>query len=178
MTDTQQTTNEGRGKADVKLADLLEGEVKATGADIPEGSYGCILFAFGEPFTLKNEKFRKPGEPETRTLFDLRFAILDKQGGVAELTKMTGVPDGGINRKSNLYKYLKALRPEKFTKEGDIIKGTKLKDFIGSIGVLGVGKNKDEWPEITSISGPADGVKCPTMEQCKELLSSSQGIPF
>lgn len=180
MSDTNAEQSEGRGKSDVSLDDVLGLEPKVTGADIPEGSYGTILFAFGAPFTLKqSEKFKKPGQSDVRTLFDLRFAVFDKSGGVQELTKMVGVPDGGeMNRKSNLYKYLKTLKPEKFDKEGNIIKGTKLKDFIGSVGVLSVGKNKEDWPEITAIGGPMDGAKYPSIEQCKELLAGSQGVPF
>jgi len=169
-----------REKSEIKLEDLMGAPLKLTGADIPPGSYGVVLFGFSEPFRMKqSDKFKKKDSPECRDLFDLRFGLFDKSGSVVEQTYLCGIPDGGeLNRRSNLYKAFKALRPEKFDKEGALVKGTTLKDFLGAVGVVNIEANKDEWPQIKSIGGPLDGAKYPTVEQCKELLTSSQGIPF
>jgi hypothetical protein len=171
---------EKRLKSDVKLDDLMGNDLKLTGADIPAGSYGVILFGFSEPFRMKqSEKFKKEGSSEYRDLFDLRFGLFDKSGSVVEQTYLCGIPDGGeLNRRSNLYKALKALGLEFFDKDGALRKGIKLKDFIGKVGVANIEQNKDEWPQIKTIGGPMDGAKYPTLEQCKELLTSSQNVPF
>ena len=169
-----------REKSDVKLDDLMGAEMKLTGADIPPGSYGVILFGYSEPFRMKqSEKFKKKDSPEYRDLFDLRFGLFDKSGSVVEQTYLCGIPDGGeLNRRSNLYKALKAIGLEFFDKEGSLRKGTKLSSFIGKVGVANIEANKDDWPQIKSLGGPMDGAKYPTLEQCKELLTSSQGVPF
>ena len=169
-----------REKSDIKLEDVMGAPLKLTGADLPAASYGVVLFAFGTPFRMRqSEKFKKAGSPEFRDLFDLRFGLFDKGGSVVEQTYLCGIPDGGeLNRRSNLYKALKALKPEKFDKEGNLTKGTSLKDFLGAVGIANIELNKDEWPQIKTISGPVDGAKYPTVEQCKELVEGSQGVPF
>jgi hypothetical protein len=169
-----------REKSDVKLDDLMGSDLKLTGADIPAGSYGVILFGFSEPFRMRqSDKFKKKDSPEFRDLFDLRFGLFDKSGSVVEQTYLCGIPDGGeLNRRSNLYKALKAIGLEYFDKEGSLRKGTKLKDFIGKVGVANIEPNKDDWPQIKTIGGPLDGAKYPTLDQCKELLTSSPDVPF
>lgn len=184
MSDEKQTEEQGRKKSDVKLDDLLGGDLKLTGADLPDGSYPAILFGFSEPFEMKqSEKFKKEGQPAYRTLFDLRFGLRDKQGTIVELTYMVGIPDGGeVNRKSNLYKAIVALAAGDAKivdpKTGNLQPGIKLPLFVGRPCVLGVKKNAKEFPQIDTVAGPMDGAKYPTLEECKSLLTSSEGIPF
>ncbi len=165
------------------LADIENQELRATGQDIPDGSYGATLFGFTEPFWMPvSEQFRKPGQPEKRLCFDARFGFYDKAGQLTELTYLMPVPDGGAaNRKSNLYKVLKALSAgnvELINAEGNIPKGVKLASFVGRSGVLSVIKNKKDWPQISSVSPRMDGIKYPTVEECKANLKGSDGTPF
>jgi hypothetical protein len=164
----------------IDLDAMLDREVKLTGADLPAGSYPGVLFAFGAPFKMRtSEKFKKPGAPEYRVLFDLRFGLFDKGGDLVELTAMAGVPDGGeVNRRSNLYKYVKGLAPESFDKEGNFKPGLKLSALIGRTCILNVTINKKEFPQIEGISPPLDGAKYPDAETCKKELTGSQDVPF
>lgn len=181
MSEENTTEKQGRMESTVDLDALVGAELQATGAEIPDGSYGAVLFAFGKPFRLKqSEKFRKEGQPEFRDCFDLRFGLYDKDGNLAELTYLSGIPDGGkVNRRSNLFKALRAVGGETMIdKEGNFAKGVKLSSFLGKPCVLGVKKNKDEWPNIDSIAPPMAGVKVPSLDECKALLTSSQNVPF
>jgi len=184
-TDTQKTDKEEtRMQADVTLDDVLGGELKITGADLPDGSYPATLFGFGAPFKMKvTEQFRKEGGPEFKTNFELRFGLRDKQGALVEVAYMCGIPEGGeVNRRSNLWKGISALANGDATlideKNGVFMKGVKLTSFLGKTAVLNIKKNKKDFPQVESIGRPMDGVKYPTMEECKALLTSSQGIPF
>jgi len=171
-----------REKADVNLDDILDAEVKVTGADIPEGSYPATLFGFGEPFKLAvSDKFKKKDGPTHRVVFELRFGLFDKTGTLQELQHMVPIPEGGeVNRKSNLYKSMKALAggDAKYIDEnGNFTKGTKLTSFLGRNVVLGVKKNSKDWPQVETVASKMDGVKYPTLEECA-TLKASDNIPF
>jgi hypothetical protein len=161
------------------LDDILNQAPKTTGNDISPGSYPATLYGFSEPFRVKtSEKFRKPGQPDSRVVFDAKFAIFDKTGQIADQTYLLPVPDGGkVNRKSNMFKMLTALaggNPELVDADGNI-KG-KLSAFIGSNAVLAVGKNEEGWPKVEGVGPKMAGGKYPTLEECKGL--ASEGTPF
>ncbi len=158
------------------LADVLDQETKTTGNDIPVGSYPATLYGFSEPFFVKTaEKFRKPGQPEKRLVFDAKFGIFDKTGQVTDITYLIPVPDGGkVNRKSNMYKMLSALaagNPELISTEGNI--KAKLPQFFGRNAVLSVEKNDQDWPTVRGVAPMMAGAKYPTLEDCKGLVSEA-----
>lgn len=174
---------EKREEVDIKLDDIVGAEVKVTGADIPEGSYPATLFAFGQPFKVPvSDEFKKKDGPTHRIVFELRFGLFDKSGTIQELQYMVPVPEAGeVNRKSNLYKAMKSLAAgdtKYIDDQGNFTKGTKLTSFVGRNVVLGVKKNKKEWPQIESVAPKMDGAKYPSLEECKKLLTSSEDIPF
>ena len=182
MTETATGTNAG-GKAPSKLDELMNAPLKATGGDVPAGSYGGILYAFGEPVEMDATKsqFYKQGQPAKKLMFEVSFGIFDKSGGVTSVEYFIPFPDGGAaNRKSNLYKMLKALASGTalMNAEGNFTAGTTLKSFIGLRGVLSVKLNAKEFPNIESVAPWLDGAKCPTLEQCKDLTADSGELPF
>lgn len=172
--------NTKRLDADVDLDALMDAPLEATGSDVPDGSYPATLFGYTKPFKLEvAPQFRKPGGPTHKTVFEMRFGLLDQKGQLVELDKLVNVPDGGgANRKSNLYKALRSLAPEKFDEEGSFKKGVNLKSFIGQQCVLGVKKNKQDWPAVETINPRMAGAKYPTVDECREKLTGSQDIPF
>jgi hypothetical protein len=172
-----------------KLEDVLGSELHRSGSDIPEGSYPGTLYNFGEPFMLASApQFVKPGQPAERAVFEMQFAIITKDG-IQGVQHLVPVPEGGAsNRRSNLYKALKMLRgtdPEYFEKDGNFAKGANLKKFVGSTCVVQVKKNAKDFPTVEALASPVDGMKFPTMEECKrleaELAAADTGdgtIPF
>lgn len=170
------------------LKDVLGKDLQATGQDIPEGSYPGVLFAFGEPFMLKvAEQFRKPGKADERAVMELHFGVRVKEA-MAPVAYLVPVPEGGAtNKRSNLYKALKALKgadPAFFDKEGNFAKGVSLEKFLGSTATVQVKKNAKDFPQVEALSSPMDGVKYPTMEDCTALIEilkhaeGSENIPF
>lgn len=165
------------------LDDITSAPLKTTGNEIPTGSYGSTLFGFGAPFRVKTaEKFRKPGQPETRVVFDARFGTFDKDGQLVELTYLLPVPDGGAaNRKSNVYKMLKALAgsdTKLIAENGNLVEGVTLKSFYGKTGVLAVEQNTEGWPQVKGVTARMEGIKYPTVEECQANLKGSDGVPF
>ena len=169
-----------RLESDIQLDDLLDRPLEATGSDVPDGSYPATLFAYSRPFKLAMApQFVKPGGPTHKTVFELRFGLYDQKGVLVELDKLVNVPEGGgANRKSNLYKALRSLAPDKFDDEGAFKKGTTLKSFLGLQCVLGVKKNKQDWPAVETINPRMAGAKYPAIEECQAKLTESEGIPF
>ena len=167
-----------------KTNPLLDAPLRKTGADIPEGSYPGVLLEFGEPALVPvAEQFRKPGKPDQVLRMDVVFAIRIKGGGVERISGLVSVPEGGaLNQRSNLYKYLKALRggDEKFfKKDGEIADGVSLRSFIGSPATVQVKRNKKDFPTLEAVAGPMDGMNYPTAEECKGLtIEPSDDIPF
>jgi hypothetical protein len=167
------------------LKDVLGKELNATGFDIPEGSYQGCLFAFGEPFMLKvAAQFQKPGQPDERAVMELWFGVKVKDQ-MQPVAQLVGVPEGGAaNKKSNLYKALKALKgmdPKFFDKEGNFAKGVNLEKFLGAAATVQVKKNAKDFPQVDTIVAPMDGVAYPKLEDCKGLhdqLVQSDNIPF
>lgn len=182
MSDTNQTEEKKfvREEIDMDMDALLGSELKLTGADLPAGSYPGVLFAFSKPFLMPvGEKFKKPGQPEKRPVFDLRFGIFDKAGALVEVTLLAGIPDGGeVNRRSNLYKALKALAPDAFDNEGKMKPGNKLTSFLGKTCVVNIVLNKKEFPQVDGLAPPLAGAKYPDPEACKKELTGSQDVPF
>ena len=164
-----------REAADIDVNALMDADLEVTGADIPEGAYPATLMGFSDAFKIPtSEKFRKPGQPEKRTVFEARFAVYDKQGSVQEVDYLLPIPEGGAaNRKSNLYKMLRTLDPKRFTKEGAFTKGSNLKAFLGSNCVLNVKLNDKEWPQVDSIGSKIDELKYPTEKEYKPLLEKA-----
>ncbi len=167
------------------LRTIMEAPLKATGADIPAASYGATLLGYGDPFMIAvAEKFKKPGQPEKRAVFEANFAIFVKDQ-ITEISYLIPVPDGGAtNRKSNLFKMLRALGgsdPKLFNAEGEVFASpnVKLVDFVGKTCVLSVKKSDKDFPQVESVGKPMDGVKYPSLEDARKALSiSSEGIPF
>lgn len=167
------------------LKDVLGKDLLATGQDVPEGSYPGVLFAFGEPFMLKvAEQFRKPGKPDERAVMELHFGIRVKEA-MCSVAYLVPVPEGGAtNKRSNLYKALKALKgqdPKYFDKEGNFAKGVTLERFLGSTSTVQVKKNSKDFPQVEALSSPMDGVKYPSLDDTKalvEALKASEDIPF
>ncbi len=176
--------DEKRQKSDVNLADVLGAQLKVSGSDISAGSYGGILCGFGEPFKIDNTKgkFYKPGQPVTRDVFDANFGLYDKEGNVAVISMLIPVPDGGAaNRRSNLYKTLKALGTgddSLILKDGNFASGASMGKFIGRPCSLAIKINSSDWPEVESVTPAMNGVKTPTLEECKKAMAESEGIPF
>lgn len=164
---------DGRMKADVTLADVLNQEQQATGAEITDGSYPGTLFGFGEPFKL-NSNFGAP-----RTVFEARFGILDKHGNLAEVNFLLPVPEGGkIHRRSKLFGLIKSIGDASLIEGEDLAKGFKLSALLGRSGVLDIKNNEKKFPEVKGVGGKMAGAKYPTLEECKELLTSSPGVSF
>jgi hypothetical protein len=167
------------------LKDVLGKDLQATGQDIPEGSYPGVLFAFGEPFMLKvAEQFRKPGKADERAVMELWFGVRVKET-MASVAYLVPVPEGGAtNKRSNLYKALKALKgndPKFFDKEGNFAKGISLEKFLGATATIQVKKNAKDFPQVESLASPMDGVKYPALDDTKglaEQLKASEDIPF
>lgn len=165
---------EGRQKSSVNLDDVLNQEVKATGAEITEGSHPGVLFGFGQPFKLSSN-FGPP-----RDVFDLRFAMYDRNGVVAEVCILCPVPTGGeLHRRSKMYKIAKALAngDASLMKGEDFVSGFKLTSLLGRPAILAVKKNAKDFPQVDSVNPPMAGAKFPTAEECK-TLASSPGVPF
>lgn len=175
-----------RTESDVNLDDILNQEIKASGADILPGSYGGTLIGFGKPFMLKvSEKFRKPGQPDKRLVFEAIFVVYDKKDALQAIEYLTPVPDRGLtNRKSNVYKLLRALATgtDKMDKDGNWKTGTKLADFIGLPGVLDVQQNEKEWPVVKGVAPAMAGVKYPELKAAQDWYKSQKSddsdIPF
>lgn len=169
-----------------KLEDILNLPLKRTGVDVPEGSYPGTLFGFGVPFMLKQAaEYVKSGQPSERPVFEAKFAVRAKDGTVQQLDYLLPVStNGGINRRSNLYKMLRALKGTdsnyfKQDSSGDFAEGIKLSSFIGCYGVVQVKKNKKDFPQIETIASPIEGLRYPTMEEWKKLeIDASEDIPF
>lgn len=170
-------------KAAPSLKDVMNAPLRVTGNDIPAGSYGGVLFGFSEPFMIPvSEQFRKEGGPKERAVFEARFGVYVK-GKAEEVDYLIPVPDGGAaNRRSNLYKMLRALgtgNNKLLTDEG-FAEGVNMQAFIGCTGVVAVKHNAKDFPQIESVAPKMDGVKYPTLEECKGLdaPASSEAIPF
>lgn len=167
------------------LKDVLGNELKATGQDIPEGSYPGTLFAFGEPFILPvAERFQKPGRPKERAVMELWFGVRVKEQ-MASVGYLVPVPEGGAaNKKSNLYKALKALKggdSKFFDKEGNFAKGVTLEKFLGASATVQVKKNDKDFPQVETLASAMEGMKHPSLDDCKplvDLLKASEDIPF
>lgn len=175
-------TNAG-GKAPSKLDELMNAPLKATGGDVPPGSYGGVLFGFSEPIEMDatKSKFYKQGQPAVKLMFEASFGILDKTGGATFVELFMPFPDGGAaNRKSTLYKTLKALATgtSLMDADGNFSKGTTLKSFVGLKAVLTVKNNDREFPNVESVAPPIEGARYPTMEQLKAIPMESDNIPF
>ena len=162
-----------------KLADIMNAPLKQTGLDIPEGSYPGTLFGFGEPTMIPvAEQFRKPGGLTATLKFEMRFGLRVKDS-VQEVAYLVPVPEGGsVNRRSNLFKALRGMRPDCFNHEGSFNPNVTLATFIGSAATVQVKKNKKDFPQVEAVAAPMQGVVCPTIEECAVLAASSDGIPF
>lgn len=166
-----------------KLEDVLGAELSRSGSDIPEGNYPGTLYGFGETFKVRTSmKFKKPGDPDERVVFEAKFGLVTKDG-VQTTDYLLPVPDGGMaNRRSNLYKMLKAMRggDEKFfLPDGNFAKGVTLKGFIGSNAMVQMKRNEKDFPQVESVSGPATGIKYPTVEESVAAEpKGSDHIPF
>lgn len=162
------------------LEDILSAKQKATGNEVPEGTYPGTLYGYSAPFWLEvSEKFRKPGKPDKKLMFRAEFGIRLKDGQVETVGMMLQVPDGEIHKKSNNYKVVKALAagdPELINDKGDLAAGFTLKRLIGKNAMLEVKNNEKKFPQVENIAQPVDGLKYPTLEECKDL--GSEGIPF
>lgn len=173
------------GKQAPALKDILGSSLKATGNDIPEGNYPGVLFAFGEPFMLKqSDKFKKEGQPDERAVMELFFGVAVK-GKTESVALLVGIPEGGAaNKRSNLYKALKAMKGSDskfFDGEGNFAKDVNLEKFLGATASVQVKKNSKDFPQVEAISSPMDGVQYPTLDACKglvEALKASESIPF
>lgn len=163
------------------LKDVMNAPLRVTGNDVPAGSYGGILFGFSEPFMLAvSEKFRKEGGPTHRAVFEARFGVNVKDK-MEEVDYLIPVPDGGAaNRRSNLYKMLRALGTgdDKLLSGDGFAQNVNMQSFIGKTGTVVVKKNEKDFPQVESVAPPMAGVKFPTLEECKGLTSGSDGIPF
>jgi hypothetical protein len=162
-----------------KLASILNAPLHQTGLDIPEGSYPGTLFGFGEPTMIPvAEQFRKPGGPTATLKFEMRFGLRVKDS-VQEVAYLVPVPEGGsVNRRSNLFKACRGMRPDLFNHEGAFNPGVTLQSFVGSGATVQVKKNKKDFPQVEAVAAPMQGVVCPTIEECAVLAASSDGIPF
>jgi len=162
-----------------KLNDIMNAPLRQTGFDIPEGSYPGTLFGFGEPTMIPvAEQFRKPGGPSATLKFEMRFGLRVKDS-VQEVAYLVPVPEGGsVNRRSNLFKACRAMRPDLFNHEGAFNADVTLQSFIGSPATVQVKKNKKDFPQVEAVASPMQGVVCPTMEECAALTAGSDGIPF
>lgn len=179
------TANTGTNKeGKPSLAALLDAPLQATGGDVPPGSYGGTLIGFSEPIEMDATKsqFYKPGQPAKKLMFEATFGVFDKQGTPTAVEYFLPFPEGGItNRKSNVYKMLKALAmgSDLIDANGNFAKGTTLKSFYGKQGVLNIKTNDKSFPVIESVGAFMDGAKYPTMEQCKAIVSvGSDDLPF
>lgn len=169
-----------------KLEALMTTQLAVTGADIPEGSYPGTLFEFSEPWEMDNKqsKFYRPGQPEKKVVFEASFAIFDKAGAIQRLEYLLPWPDGGAaNRRSNLYKMLgKLANGTKLIREdGAFAQGTTLASFLGLTGILQVKKNAKDFPNIESLAARIDGLKYPSLEDCKgldKIDNAGDVIPF
>jgi hypothetical protein len=164
-----------------RLKDLMGAKLKVTGADLPAGSYPAILYGFGEPEMMAvSERFQKPGRPKERAVFEAHFGVYDKKGAIQNLNYLLPVPnDGAANRKSNLFKMLRSLGAGdgKLWNGDGFAEGVSLESFLGKEGVLNVKMNEKEFAQVDAVAPRMDGVKYPTLEECK-ALESSEDVPF
>lgn len=143
--------------------------VEATGADIPEGSYPGCLRKFGEAMWLKST-FKE----EEQLRIEVEFAVRLKDGTVETIDGLMNPPtDGKVNRKSNLFKLIKAAMPDAINAQGQFVKGFKLNDLIGKPLVVSVGKNSKEFATYKGVAAPIDGLKYPTAEELAALVSEA-----
>lgn len=168
------------------LKDVLGKGLKATGQDVPDGNYAGILFAFGDPFMLAvSEKFKKQNGPTERAVMELHFGVKTKEG-MASVAYLVPVPEGGAtNKKSNLYKALKALKgPDGtfFDKDGNFREGVTLERFLGANASVQVKHNAKEFAQVETLSGAMDGVIYPSLDDCKALVETlkadNDNVPF
>lgn len=162
------------------LEDVVSKTQKVTGTEVPEGTYPGTLYGYSEPFWLKtSEKFLKPGQPEKRLMIRAEFGLRLKGGNVESAGMMFQVPQGEIHRKSNSYKFVKALASgdaELMNDKGDVAASFTLKKLIGKSAMIAVKNNDKGFPQVEGLLPPIDGANYPKLEECKDL--GSEGIPF
>jgi hypothetical protein len=162
------------------LEDVLSKTQKVTGTDVAEGTYPGTLYGYSEPFWLaQSEKFKKPGQPDKKLMVRAEFGLRLKDGKIGEAGMMFQVPNGEIHRKSNSYKFVKALAsgdPELMNAEGDVAASFTLKKLIGKHASVSVKNNEKGFPQVEGLLPPIDGAKYPTLEECKSL--GSEDVPF
>ena len=157
-----------------KDMDFLNAPLVRTGSDIAEGNYAGVLADFGKPFELK-DNFAKEGEPLMKTVFEAIFVIASKDGPQTVDYLLPLASGGMANRKSNVYKMLKALRgtdTKFFLPDGNFAKDVTLSAFLGSPAMIQVKKNAKEFPAVEAVTGPVDGVKVPTAKEIALGLSA------
>lgn len=168
------------------LKDVLGKGLKATGQDVPDGNYAGVLFAFGEPFMLAvGEKFKKANGPAERAVMEFHFGVRTKEG-LATVNYLVPVPDAGAtNKKSNMYKALKALKgtdAKFFDKDGNFKEGVTLESFLGATASVQVKHNTKDFAQVETLSGAMDGVVYPSLDDCKALVealkSDNDTAPF
>lgn len=162
------------------LEDVVNKTQKVTGTEVPEGTYPGTLYGYSEPFWLnQSEKFKKPGQPDKKLMVRAEFGVRLKDGKVETSGMMFQVPNGEIHRKSNSYKFVKALAlgdAELMNEKGDVSASFTLKKLIGKQAMVSVKNNEKGFPQVDGLLAPVDGAKYPTLEECKAL--ESEGIPF
>lgn len=167
-----------------KLADIINAKQKVTGNDVPEGTYPGTLYGYSDPFWLTTaERFRKPGQPEKRLMIRAEFGITLQKGGLESVGMMFPVPQGELHRKSNAYKFVKALAssdPEIMNANGDVSDSFTLARLIGKTAMLAVKNNEKGFPQVDGLLPPLDGGKYPSLEDCKPLAESGDSgkVPF
>lgn len=162
------------------LDDVLNKPQKITGTEVPEGTYPGTLYGYSEPFWLaQSEKFKKPGQPDKKLMVRAEFGVRLKDGKVETTGMMFQVPQGEIHRKSNSYKFVKALAmgdAELMNADGDVAASFTLRKLIGKTAMVSVKNNDKGFPQVDGLLAPVDGAKYPTLEECKDL--GSEGVPF
>jgi hypothetical protein len=150
--------------------------VEATGVDIPPGNYPGVLRRFGECIYLKSQF-----KDEEQLRMEVEFAVRVKDGSVQVVGGLMTPPHKGksgleVNRKSNLFKLVTAAMADAVNKDGQFVKGFKLNDIVGKPVLVEVAKNAKEFATLKGISAPVDGLKYPTPDEVKALVSEE--IPF
>lgn len=148
--------------------DIAGRALKSTGQDLPDGTYPATVYGVGESKWIPSQ-FDEGGK---REVFEVDVAVRGKAGEVQRVGYLLPTTEGGVHRRSNMYKMLVALAGgnRKLIKEdGELADGVTLSSFFGQNALVTVTKNDKGFPKITGFAPKADGLKYPTGKECEEL---------
>ncbi len=133
--------------------------------DVTAGSYPATVYGVGEPKTIPSQF-----HPGARLVFEVNVAIRTKTGTVQRVGYLLPVGEGGVHKRSNMYKMLAALGASDKELEG----GSAFGDYLGRSCLATIEINEKGFPKVTGFAPAVDGLKYPTAEECARLVEDAE----